>query len=349
MKRDILYGGAPRNRLDLYLPVGCSYDHELTERDIEEKVRKARAPGTGNRNRSTVDDSDGTEGGSGRGGRPVIVFITGGMWIIGYKGWGALLAKCLMEQGCIVASLDYRNFPQGTVGDMVQDVGVGIGWVVKRAAALGGDPKRVFVVGQSAGAHLGATAILRQAEWELGGYGFTSPWSPSSLAGFVGISGVYAPDNRRLVEHFNSKGLYREVFWSIMEAGFSGSRADEALPRASPVAILRDSGAVPGLASVQPPVLLCHGSADTSAPPSQSGEYAAALRDAGVSVTERYYPGKTHTDPFVTDPILGGHDNLLEDIVAFVQRGETQTQGPPALPALLPRPFVDIARMMVPF
>ena len=44
-----------------------------------------------------------------------------------------------------------------------------------------------------------------------------------------------------------------------MEAGFSGSRAGEALPRASPVAILRDPGAVPGLATAQPPVLLCHG------------------------------------------------------------------------------------------
>ena len=73
------------------------------------------------------------------------------MWIIGYKAWGALLAQSLMKQGFIVASLDYRNFPQGTVGDMVQDVGVGIGWVVKRAAALGGDPQRVVVIGQSAG------------------------------------------------------------------------------------------------------------------------------------------------------------------------------------------------------
>jgi prenylcysteine alpha-carboxyl methylesterase len=127
------------------------------------------------------------------------------MWIIGYKAWGALLAQSLMKQGFIVASLDYRNFPQGTVGDMIQDVGTGIGWVVKRAEALGGDPKRVVVVGQSAGAHLGATAILRQAEWELGGYGLSSPWSPAHLAGFVGISGVYAPEDRSLIHHFNGK------------------------------------------------------------------------------------------------------------------------------------------------
>lgn len=65
-------------------------------------------------------------------------------------------------------------------------------------------------------------------------------------------------------------------------------------------------------------------------------------------VYRRYAPGKTHTDPFVTDPILGGHDKLLEDIVAFVRRGEGHVKLP-ALPALLPKPLVDIARTMVPF
>ena len=215
----------------------------------------------------------------------MIVFVTGGMWIIGYKAWGALLSLTLMNHGFIVASLDYRNFPQGTVGDMTQDVSNGIGWVAKRARSFGGDAKKIFVVGQSAGAHLASSAILRQAEYEtsLGGsvidYGTAvARWSPRDLAGFVGISGVYAPDDRALAEHFNRKGLHKEVFWSIMEAGYSGARAEEALPRASPCAMLRD---IPGVASSLPAVLLCHGNADGSAPPSESARFAEALRAAG--------------------------------------------------------------------
>ena len=158
VKRDILYGNAPRNRLDLYLPAGCTYHPEVTERRA---VHEAGGGGLPGESSGVNGDAGGSEdgsrreggggGGGGGGGRPVIVFITGGMWIIGYKAWGALLAQSLMKQGFIVASLDYRNFPQGTVGDMVQDVGVGIGWVIKRAAALGGDPRRVVVIGQSAG------------------------------------------------------------------------------------------------------------------------------------------------------------------------------------------------------
>jgi hypothetical protein len=56
-----------------------------------------------------------------------------------------------------------RNFPQGSVGDMVADVSTGIEWVLLNIGEFGGDPERVYVVGQSAGAHLSALAILRQA------------------------------------------------------------------------------------------------------------------------------------------------------------------------------------------
>jgi prenylcysteine alpha-carboxyl methylesterase len=257
-----------------------------------------------------------------------------------------------MRRGFVVASVDYRNFPQGTVGDMVQDVSSGIGWVRKRAASLGGDPTRVFVVGQSAGAHLSACAVLRQSEWARDGVE-NAEWRPSQIAGFAGISGVYAPDDPRLIEHFHAKGLYREVFYSIMEAGFSGSRAEEALPRASPAAILRELIESPGgrsaVAEEHPPVLLCHGRADTSAPPRQSETYAEELRRAGVrGVTERYYEGKTHTDPFVTDPISGGGDALLEDLVAFVG-GDAAAERVGPQPAMLPRALVEIARAVVPF
>jgi hypothetical protein len=43
---------------------------------------------------------------------PVVVFVTGGAWTIGYKAWGALFARRLSQLGIIVVSIDYRNFPQ---------------------------------------------------------------------------------------------------------------------------------------------------------------------------------------------------------------------------------------------
>jgi len=70
--------------------------------------------------------------------KPVVAFVTGGAWIIGYKGWGALLGRRLAERGIIVACIDYRNFPQGTIGDMVEDASQGISFVCNNIASYGG-------------------------------------------------------------------------------------------------------------------------------------------------------------------------------------------------------------------
>ena len=72
--RSVAYGRKPRQRLDLYLP--------------------PRPPPPGSA------------------GHPVVVFVTGGAWTIGYKAWGALLARRLSAAGVLVACLDYSNYTQ---------------------------------------------------------------------------------------------------------------------------------------------------------------------------------------------------------------------------------------------
>ena len=39
--------------------------------------------------------------------------------MVGYKAWGAILACRLSQQGVLVASLDYRNYPQVVVGGLM--------------------------------------------------------------------------------------------------------------------------------------------------------------------------------------------------------------------------------------
>jgi acetyl esterase/lipase len=51
------------------------------------------------------------------------VGCAGGAWIIGYKAWGALLAKRLSLAGAVVCCLDYRNFPQVRYGQTPQSAG----------------------------------------------------------------------------------------------------------------------------------------------------------------------------------------------------------------------------------
>ncbi|XAR51566.1 hypothetical protein NMG60_11006230 [Bertholletia excelsa] len=187
VRRSVVYGDKPRNRLDLYLP----------------------------KNRD--------------GPKPVLVFVTGGAWIIGYKAWGALLGNQLAERDIIVACLDYRNFPQGTISDMVEDVSQGISFVCKKVVECGGDPNRIFLMGQSAGAHISCCALLEQAFIES--EGGNPSWSVSQINAYFGLSGGY--NICSLVDHFHRRGLYRSIFLSIMEG-------TEALPYFSPEIRVQD-------------------------------------------------------------------------------------------------------------
>jgi acetyl esterase/lipase len=54
--------------------------------------------------------------------RPIVVFITGGAWIIGYKAWSLMMGRVFQANGVVLVSPDYRNFPQGTAKSMVEDV-----------------------------------------------------------------------------------------------------------------------------------------------------------------------------------------------------------------------------------
>eukprot|EP00268_Persea_americana_P007090 TRINITY_DN12605_c0_g1_i5.p1 TRINITY_DN12605_c0_g1~~TRINITY_DN12605_c0_g1_i5.p1 ORF type:complete len:281 (+),score=60.85 TRINITY_DN12605_c0_g1_i5:149-991(+) len=243
--------------------------------------------------------------------KPVVAFVTGGAWIIGYKAWGSLLGQELAEKGVIVACIDYRNFPQGTISDMVKDASQGISFVCNNISEYGGDPNRIYLVGQSAGAHIAACALLNQAIKE-GGEGENTSWSVSQIKAYFGISGGYNILN--LVDHFHRRGLYRSIFLSIMEG-------EQSLERFSPEVMVQDPRFRHAV-SLLPLIVLLHGTADHSIPSNASKAFADALRKVGVQVELILYEGKTHTDLFLQDPLRGGRDDLLEDIIAFIQAGD---------------------------
>eukprot|EP01084_Bolivina_argentea_P124003 219741_1 len=94
---------------------------------------------------------------------PVVIFLSGGAWIIGYKAWGAFMGMLLAQLGVIFVSPDYRNFPQGTISDMVTDATTAIQWTYDNIHKYGGDKNNIYVTSQSAGAHIGALTMLLQA------------------------------------------------------------------------------------------------------------------------------------------------------------------------------------------
>jgi hypothetical protein len=66
--------------------------------------------------------------------RPVVIFYTGGGWLIGYKMWGALLARALTACNIVVVMPDYRNYPWAVVPDAVKDVEMSLQWTRSHVA-----------------------------------------------------------------------------------------------------------------------------------------------------------------------------------------------------------------------
>ncbi|GLT34522.1 hypothetical protein SLA2020_090310 [Shorea laevis] len=274
--------------------------------------------------------------------KPVVAFVTGGAWIIGYKAWGSLLGQQLSERDIIVACIDYRNFPQGTINDMVRDASQGISFVCRNAAEYGGDPNRIYLMGQSAGAHIAACTLVEQAIKEAG-EGENISWSVSQIQAYFGLSGGYNLLN--LVDHFNNRGLYRKIFLSIMEG-------EESLQRFSPEVMVQDPN-IKNAVSLLPPIFLFHGTGDYSIPSDASKSFAETLRRLGVKSEVMLYEGKTHTDLFLQDPMRGGRDEMLEDIVAIIHGGDDTARAKdvmaPRRRRLVPEFMLKLASAVSPF
>jgi arylformamidase len=76
---------------------------------------------------------------------PVVFWMHGGGWQTGDKTDVQIKPRVFAEQGFVFVSTNYRFWPK-----------VEMGWVHKNIAGYGGDPKRIFVMGHSAGAQLAA-------------------------------------------------------------------------------------------------------------------------------------------------------------------------------------------------
>lgn len=133
--RNLRYGKGAKNRnlLDVYLPVP------------QQKHSKAKG---------MEDNTNYNNSFSRKNGAPVVIFVSGGAWTIGYKMWSALVARGLARLGILTIVPDYRNFPQGDIEDMMEDVRLSVEWTVCNAHRFGGDSNKIVLSGQSAGAHI---------------------------------------------------------------------------------------------------------------------------------------------------------------------------------------------------
>ncbi len=85
---------------------------------------------------------------------PIVIFVHGGEWSRHDKAEVSYKPKFFNEHGIILASINYRLSPPAKHPDHVDDVASAIYWVHDHAKEIGGDPRKIFLMGHSAGCHL---------------------------------------------------------------------------------------------------------------------------------------------------------------------------------------------------
>ena len=83
--------------------------------------------------------------------RPVVFWIHGGGWQVGDKSDVQQKPRAFVEKGFVFVSTNYRLLPGVDMATIVRDIARSIHWVHDHIAEYGGDPKRLLVMGHSAG------------------------------------------------------------------------------------------------------------------------------------------------------------------------------------------------------
>jgi acetyl esterase/lipase len=235
-------------------------------------------------------------------GRPVLVFIHGGGWRSGDPADYAYVARNFAPHGFVVVTPGYRLDEAGRFPAMLEDGAKAIGWVRGNIAKYGGDPSRIYLMGHSAGAYIGAMLALDR-QW-LAAEGIEN----GAIDGFVGLAGPFdflpldTDSTRRAFGHADSPEATQPVNFARGDA---------------------------------PPMLLASGSEDTLVRPRNSIALARALSEAGAPTEPVILDGLDHADlvvrlarPFDRDPRV--KDAVLAFLVHLEKKhGESSVSSVP--------------------
>lgn len=216
---------------------------------------------------------------------PTLVWFHGGGLEAGNKGdaFTAEIARSLADEGLAVAAPNYRLSPRVAYPAYLEDAAAAAAWVRANIADYGGDPRRVFVGGHSAGGYLTLMLALD------GRYLQAAGTSPAAFAGFFPVSG-------QTVTHFTvrkERGIGRQTIV-----------ADEA----APVYHIRKDA---------PPMLIVAADRDMTARAEENQLLYANLKGAGAEhVSILVAADRDHSS--VAGGIQNAADPVRKALLAFV-------------------------------
>ena len=123
---------------------------------------------------------------------PILIMIHGGYWYSLDKHHDSFVAAGLRPHGVATVVINYGLAPDYGMDEIVRQNRAAAAWVWRNAASIGGDPRRIHALGQSAGGHL--AAMLLATDWPAFAAGLPADMVKSA----VSISGIYDLEPIRL-------------------------------------------------------------------------------------------------------------------------------------------------------
>lgn len=238
---------------------------------------------------------------------PVLIFFHGGGFVLGtldeFDPFCTFLAT---GAASIVVSIDYRLAPEHKHPAAVEDAVTAVNWVAAHAKDIHGDPTRIAVAGDSAGANLATVVSLiarDQGFPKLVYQVLICPWVDSSS--FDTDSFRYFGDGLWLSKA--AMCWYRKHYLCSQEQAL--------LSLVSPL-LTKDLSRLP-------PALVITAEFDVLR--DQGEAYARRLQEAGIPVQCTRYPGVLHD--FVVFPgLFGQARKAIDEISTALQRSFEQQQ-----------------------
>jgi acetyl esterase/lipase len=218
--------------------------------------------------------------------RGVIVFLYGGRWTFGSKNDYRFVGTAFADQGYVVVIPDYSKYPAVKFPAFVQDGARALAWVSDNIQSYGGDPQRIYLMGHSAGAHIGA--LLTADPHYLAAEGKSRS---QLIKGFIGLAGPYAftPDAPDLIAMFGPPSRYLNMQVPTFIDG------------------------------KQPPMLLLYGDADKDVGRYNLDRLVTRIHEKGGCVQQIIYPGVTHTGLVGAISWLGSDAPVVTDTTHFIE------------------------------
>lgn len=189
----------------------------------------------------------------------IIVWVHGGAWRGGSKKDMPL--SSLINDGYVIASIDYRLSPQAPFPAQVHDIKAAIRFLRARQREYGIDASRVVIAGASAGGHLAALTGVTNGHHELEGRvgeHLDQSSQVDAIVSFYGMSNLTT-----ILSQSTPHGLKVRVPALQLLLEGQPEEKPELARLASPVFHVDDR---------DPPLLLIHGDQDPQAPINQSHE-----------------------------------------------------------------------------